>query len=629
MTNTLTPAPKLEHLEQAVYSRQYQEAAKILSRVLPEIDAKMIGIEPSEVSSNDIAIDKTLLNTRLAGAITALLADPSAVFNQQNFEGLMAFKRQLRAIFMASGFKSMDHIPWQLSDVNASGERAIRSESALRKLIMVITPSSPDEEFSYTSWIKQLPGELSIPFWLSFLDSDIILTKQSSQMRQTIALMSEQLAIPKNYQPNQTLVTRFVNAWMLISYMDFPEKHQPKHVLNKIIHQYAISAGVKAPAVTDNPTVKNRPTILIAAELFKSNHAMYRCYKPLIESLKNQFNTVCLCLESAIDEPAKEVFDEVQTFAVGESLKKIAGKVVKIKPDVIYYPSLGMDSWTVALAQFRFAPLQFMTLGHPATSYLTTIDWVVTEQSLLGDPSCFSEKILLIDRIPFIKHSDSADYSRIDDGDNGPLKIAVNAKLYKINYKLIEACQKIAEGATKAIEFHFFPNVKGITLEAFTSELNRQIPEAKVHPLKNYKAHIIDLQQCDVALNPFPFGNTNGIVDCAQAGIPFVCLDGKEVHAHTDAALAERLGYQDDFVAQNVNEYVDKALRLINDTDRRLLIRDDLLVNNRAEHLFAKKGQTSTEFSEAVSWLYRNQSALKKTSQHCWQREDWRKGDVS
>jgi predicted O-linked N-acetylglucosamine transferase (SPINDLY family) len=73
------------------------------------------------------------------------------------------------------------------------------------------------------------------------------------------------------------------------------------------------------------------------------------------------------------------------------------------------------------------------------------------------------------------------------------------------------------------------------------------------------------LSRCDLFLNPFPYGNMNGIIDCFRFSLPGVCLDGPETHAHADAAMFARLGLPSALVAKNADEYVAKAVKLIDD----------------------------------------------------------------
>jgi predicted O-linked N-acetylglucosamine transferase (SPINDLY family) len=54
------------------------------------------------------------------------------------------------------------------------------------------------------------------------------------------------------------------------------------------------------------------------------------------------------------------------------------------QPEVIFYPEIGMDPATCALAALRLAPLQIAGWGHPVTTGLPTVDWFVSGELLEG-----------------------------------------------------------------------------------------------------------------------------------------------------------------------------------------------------------------------------------------------------
>jgi predicted O-linked N-acetylglucosamine transferase (SPINDLY family) len=95
------------------------------------------------------------------------------------------------------------------------------------------------------------------------------------------------------------------------------------------------------------------------------------------------------------------------------------------------------------------------------------------------------------------------------------------------------------------------------------------------------------IRHCDLFLNPFPFGNTNGVVDTVSAGLVGVCRTGREVHEHIDQGLFGRLGLPGWMVANSTEEYVAAAVRLVDDEDERLRLRRELIAQQSVSRLFA------------------------------------------
>jgi protein O-GlcNAc transferase len=59
-------------------------------------------------------------------------------------------------------------------------------------------------------------------------------------------------------------------------------------------------------------------------------------------------------------------------------------QIAQDRPDVIFYPEVGMDPVTCALAALRLAPLQVAGWGHPVTTALPTVDVFVSGELLEG-----------------------------------------------------------------------------------------------------------------------------------------------------------------------------------------------------------------------------------------------------
>ena len=70
-------------------------------------------------------------------------------------------------------------------------------------------------------------------------------------------------------------------------------------------------------------------------------------------------------------------------------------------------PSIGMDLATIFVSNARFAPIQVIALGHPATTHSEFIEYVIVEDDYVGSESCFSETLLRLpkDALPYVPSS--------------------------------------------------------------------------------------------------------------------------------------------------------------------------------------------------------------------------------
>jgi hypothetical protein len=158
------------------------------------------------------------------------------------------------------------------------------------------------------------------------------------------------------------------------------------------------------------------------------------------------------------------------------------------------------------------------------------------------------------------------------------LHIAVAATTMKLNPQFMEACRRIADQVAKPVHFHFLAGqaVGWVYVQVARLVTHYLGERATVHPHQPYEQCMQRIAGCDLFLNPFPFGNTNGIVDTVTAGLIGVCKTGREVHEHIDQGMFERLGLPSWLVARTVDDYVKAAVRLIGDDDTRVTLAREL-----------------------------------------------------
>jgi FkbM family methyltransferase len=208
------------------------------------------------------------------------------------------------------------------------------------------------------------------------------------------------------------------------------------------------------------------------------------------------------------------------------------------------------------------------------------MDYVVVEEDYVGDPACFSEKLLKLpkDGMPYRAPTAMLEL-KLERGllppvAPGTVRVAVAATIIKLNPGFLGTCGEIVREAKVPVQFHFLVGqANGLTYPQVRNIVRRLVgKEAVVHQHQNYDRYMQVIADCDLFLNPFPFGNTNGIVDTVWAGLMGVNKTGPEVNEHIDQGMFTRLGFPTWMTAKTREEYKAAALRLIHDREERLAL---------------------------------------------------------
>ena len=151
------------------------------------------------------------------------------------------------------------------------------------------------------------------------------------------------------------------------------------------------------------------------------------------------------------------------------------------------------------------------------------------------------------------------------------------------------------------MEFHFYPLAAvGLSSACLKRKVRAQLADAVVHNEYPYQTYMEHLGNCDLFICPFPYGNMNSIIDAVRLGLPGVCLDGAEAHAHADAAYFLRMGFPPELIGKNVDAYVAASVRLIDDIEWRKHCRNIALASDLDAAFF--QGDES-QFCRAVTAL--------------------------
>ena len=359
--------------------------------------------------------------------------------------------------------------------------------------------------------------------------------------------------------------------------------HDIKKPINELISKKIKQSGLNDYSENGIHTTQQsneKPTLLVVLEWFSSSHSIYRTHSRTIEGARQHFRVIGMAYEHCLDDISRQVFDEFIPIdhhkGIIEQLSDISQVAKNKQASICYMPSVGMFPLTMWLSNLRVAPLQMMALGHPATTHAHAIDYVVVEEDYIGDTTCFSEQLLVLpkDGMPY-RPSESAKTIHFTDTKKlspDRIQIAVCATTMKLNPGFLSACARIIHQAKVPIFFRFligqaqglvYPHVKRVVHQFLGDNV-------QVYPHQDYASYMAVINECDMFINPFPFGNTNGIIDTVSAGLIGVCKTGREVHEHIDEGIFKRLGLPEWLVTHSVEEYIQATIKLAQDHQERL-----------------------------------------------------------
>ncbi len=604
----------LEHFEQLCYSRQHEAAARELIRLLLLIDRHYGKLSDQFVLSVSPAISAADLEahvlTRITSAITTLFSDPGFQISPTGFDQLINFQRWLSSLFAASAFVNADHI---LRALNLHGEADGRFEVAPTDLVKFCVLYSAESQLPLdVELLWQQNRNLAVALFMALLSPRFLGTPAAHSKREALlAWLPPRLDSLDNL--DQLPVAIIHDVYMHCSYADLPQRHRIKRSICRLVERKLADNGIDSLQLPATHNTDEKPTMLVVLEWFSGGHSIYRTHSRTLEAARRHFELHAVGYPNNVDEFGRQVFDrftELTTpndlLACVRQVRELAGE---LQPQVLYMPSVGMFPLTLFVANLRLAPLQVAALGHPATTGSRHIDYISVEEDFVGDPACFDEKLLLLpsDGQPYRPSAIPVEIAPPQRDDTDEVAIAIAATTMKLNPRFLQACQRIAQHTQrqygKRVRFHFLiGQAQGLLYPQLQRLIQRYLPDARIYPHQPYQQYLSAFGCCDLFLSPFPFGNTNGIVDALTVGLPGICKTGPEVFEHIDEGLFRRVGLPDWTIAASIDEYIRAAVRLAGNTDERRSLYAHLASGQPLQRLFAGRPEV---FGERLRQLLR------------------------
>ena len=592
--------PSVIRFEQEVAAKNYEAACVELLDILSKIDTNFGGVEGIEIDYpsqlNDELVQDKIKHfcTRVAVAMSELFSDPQLDISEGGAQRFFTLQRWINMIFASSPFVNADHVLQAYNrnpdKTNLSDFHLDNTRSSLIKFCIFYLPESNVNVNLDALW--NLDPELCASLCFALQSPRFIGTDQAFSKRGTLLQwFPEKLATIKNLNNVPSAISH--DVYMHCSYDIAENKHWVKKALNQVIRRHLLQGGWTDRDVTKLGERDGKPVMVVLLEHFHSSHSIYRTHSTSMIAARERFHLIGVGNE-AVDAAGQAVFDEFHLLKgdnIFSKLNELKEICEKNGAAVLYMPSIGMDLTTIFASNTRLAPVQVIALGHPATTHSDFIEYVIVENDYVGSEKCFSEQLLRLpkDALPYVPSAlapQSVEYRLRENPE--VVNIGVASTTMKLNPYFLSALRAIRDRANVKVHFHFaLGQSMGVThpyIERFIKSYLGS--DATAHPHAPYDQYLRILHNCDMMVNPFPFGNTNGIIDMVTLGLVGVCKTGAEVHEHIDEGLFKRLGLPEWLIANTVDEYVERAIRLAENHQERLELRRHIIENNGLQTLF-------------------------------------------
>ncbi|MBU1248864.1 MAG: tetratricopeptide repeat protein [Proteobacteria bacterium] len=266
--------------------------------------------------------------------------------------------------------------------------------------------------------------------------------------------------------------------------------------------------------------------------------------------------------------------------------------------DALLFPEIGMDPTTLRVAALRLAPVQAVSLGHPMTTGLPTMDYFLTSDLMEpeGGETWYTEKLVRLPNLA-LRYAPRAAltraYSRADFGlpENGILYFCPQS-LFKYLPQHDHIFPRIA-AQVPSCHFVFLEHLRAERLvELFRARLQRCFADHGLQAddfitilphQEGERFHGLNAV-CDLFLDSLGWSGFNTVMEATGAGLPAIAcptpfpVQSTPMRAYHTAAVLRMLGHHD-AIAPDLDSYIQLAAHLGTDANARNELKQRTLVN--------------------------------------------------
>jgi predicted O-linked N-acetylglucosamine transferase (SPINDLY family) len=342
------------------------------------------------------------------------------------------------------------------------------------------------------------------------------------------------------------------------------------------------------PGISPRPLRPLRRRIGFCGAYFRA-HTVTRLFAPLIEALaEHDFELEVFALAGTGDgwgerlRRVARVHDQPRRAAEWRAL------IAERELDVLVYTEIGMHPLAQGLAAIRLAPVQATLWGHPVTTGLASIDHVLSPDAMepADGQAFYSERLL---RLPGLGHGllmaeqPIAQAVALDAPDPARIDLLCAQTVYKLLPEQDELFGRILARLPQA-RLHLLADDRAAVRDWLQARMTPTLRACGADPERQLRIHgFLPLPQflglasaCRLNLDSIGWSGGMSALDLLGEGLPTLTLEGRSMRTRQTAALLQRLDVSE-LIAENPDEYVEKAVALAGDDHRLQHLRQRIL----------------------------------------------------
>ena len=244
--------------------------------------------------------------------------------------------------------------------------------------------------------------------------------------------------------------------------------------------------------------------------------------------------------------------------------------IAEDRPDILFYPEIGMDPVSGAMAALRLAPLQAASWGHPVTTGLPSIDLYFSGALLEGEKADahYREKLIRLPGTGVCTEPMSIAVNPWSGAGQGVRKFALCQQPLKFDPAHDRLLARIAKQAGPS-EFwlgnsktHAWASERLMKRLAAAFRAEGLDPDARLRlfPWMDRQGFSGFLDAMDVMLDCPSFSGYTTAWQAIHRGLPIVTLEGEFLRQRLAAGLLRQIG-QTEGVCRTEEDYVEAALQ--------------------------------------------------------------------